>query len=176
MSLGGVEQDFEREKLCYQQNCEQFRALNVQMNRIPTFAVTLTGGLWFGAALHEDYLDPNLVSTARALLLLLASLSNLALIAIAFRVRDVMRSYLVKIEEFRNSSFVTGKSKRSWLGGDYVMIKIYCTLMGVASVVSFAGAFYINSGLGIAYLLLDVLICLICFRTPTGNISSRQLR
>lgn len=163
MSIEPAQQDFEREKLCYQQNCEQFRALNAQMNRIPTFSLTLTGGLWFGAALHEDYLDPSLVSTARPLLLLLASLSNLALIAIAYRIRNVMQSYLEKMREFRNCSFVDGKPQRSWLGGNYGMIRIYCALMGVASAASFLGAFYMNNELSAVYLILIALIAMVYF-------------
>jgi hypothetical protein len=65
---------FEREKVCYEQNFEQFRSLNEQMNRVPTIAVTLTGGLWFGAAVTQ-----NMDLMIRFALLVFAGLANVAL-------------------------------------------------------------------------------------------------
>ena len=46
--------DFEREKVCYEQNFEQARSLNGQMNQVPVLAMTLTGGLWFAAGVTEN--------------------------------------------------------------------------------------------------------------------------
>lgn len=130
--------DFEREKLCYEQNFEQARALNIQMNRVPAFSVTLTGGLWFGAGL-TDNVDPAI----RFALLIFAGLSNVALGFVCLRIRDVMESYLEKVKAFHENSFASGRLKRPKLGrfGDYSMISIYCILMLIAAIMSFVGAF-----------------------------------
>ena len=40
-----MSEEFERSKLCYEQNFEHARTLNAQMNQVPVLAMTLTGGL-----------------------------------------------------------------------------------------------------------------------------------
>src|SRR5208283_57694 len=40
---------YDREKTCYEQKFEQARSVNSQVNQVPLTAMTLTGGLWFGA-------------------------------------------------------------------------------------------------------------------------------
>ena len=44
---------FEHAKAAFEQNFAQFRHLNDQMNRIPAFAVTLTGGFWYVAVVSS---------------------------------------------------------------------------------------------------------------------------
>lgn len=131
---------FEREKLCYVQNFEQARSLNTQMNRVPVLSMTLTGGLWFGAALTENV--DNVIQFA---LLLFAGICNLALILTAFRIRDVMQSYLEKVSQFHKPMFVAGHPKNPKLGekfGGYSMISTYSVLMFMAAVLSIIGAFF----------------------------------
>lgn len=131
------ENTFEREKVCYEQNCEQARSLNVQMNRVPVLAMTLTGGLWFAAGVTE-----NLYPEIRFGLLLFAGLCNLALIAAALRIRDVFHSYLERIEQFHPCSYASGKPKKPKVPRlrDYSMIIIYCIVMAGGSLLSFIGA------------------------------------
>lgn len=127
------------EQLCYVQNFEQFRSLNTQMNHVPVLAMTLTGGLWFGAGVTE-----NLDGEIRFALLMLAGFSNLALMLVVYRIRDVLESYLERIEAFHPASFAGGKPanpRLPWLGS-YSMITIFCTLMLLAAVFSFIGAFW----------------------------------
>lgn len=124
---------------CYSENCQQFRALNTQMNQIPALAMTLTGGLWFGAGIKE-----NLDTEIRFALLIFAGLSNVALILIVIRIRDVLQSYLDKIKAFDPSNFVDGRPEKprvAWLG-NYSMVTIFCMLMLQAAVLSFFGAFW----------------------------------
>ena len=128
-----------REELCYVQNFEQFRNLNAQMNHIPALAMTLTGGLWFGAGATE-----NLDVEIRFALLMLAGFSNLALILIVYRIRDVLESYLERIEAFHPPSFAGGTPKKPrlpWLGS-YSMMTTYCVLMLLAAIISLIGAFW----------------------------------
>ncbi|MDP2620425.1 MAG: hypothetical protein Q8P46_09655 [Hyphomicrobiales bacterium] len=139
--------DFEREKVCYEQNFEQARSLNSQMNQVPVLAMTLTGGLWFAAGVTE-----NLYSEIRFGLLLFAGFCNIALILAALRIRDVFHSYLDRIRQFRPDSFASGKPEDPKVPqlGDYSMITIYCALMAIGSVLSFVGAlgFYWPFGFG----------------------------
>lgn len=138
---------FEREKVCYEQNFQQARSLNGQMNQVPVLAMTLTGGLWFAAGVTE-----NLYAELRFGLLLFAGFCNIALILAALRIRDVFRSYLERIKQFHPESFASGKPEGPKVPqlGDYSMITIYCTLMAIGSVLSFAGAlvFYWPFGFG----------------------------
>lgn len=130
---------FEREKLCYEQNFEQARSLNAQMNRVPTISITLTGGLWFGAAATD-----NVDSEIRFGLLFFAGICNFALVLASLRIRDVLESYLEKIKAFHKKSFADGHPGKPKLGrfGSYSMITIYCILMIVAGLMSMIGAFF----------------------------------
>jgi len=129
----------DRETVCYQQNFEQMRSLNTQMNHVPVLAMTLTGGLWFGAGVTED-LDVEI----RFALLLFAGLCNIALILTVVRIRDVLQSYLDKIKAYHPASFASGKPnspKLPWLQG-YSMILTYAALMMCGAALSFIGAFW----------------------------------
>lgn len=129
--------DFEREKVCYEQNFQQARSLNSQMVQVPVLAMTLTGGLWFAAGVTED-----LYAELRFGLLLFAGFCNIALILAALRIRDVFHSYLERIKQFHPVSFASGKPDDPKVPqlGDYSMIAIYCALMAIGSLLSFIGA------------------------------------
>jgi hypothetical protein len=132
------EHDFDREKVCYEQNFQHARALNAQMNQVPVLAMTLTGGLWFGAGVTS-----NLPTLFRFALLIFASLCDLALILATVRIRDVFESYLEKINAFCPSSFASGKPTNPtmpWLGS-YSMIYIYCALILLGAIFSVVAAF-----------------------------------
>lgn len=131
--------DFEREKACYEQNFEQARNLNTQMNQVPVLAMTLTGGLWFGAGVTSG-----LPPLFRFALLIFASLCDLALILAIVRIRDVFESYLEKVKSFSPSSFAGGRPaepKIPWLGS-YSMISIYSALILLAAIFSVFAAFW----------------------------------
>ncbi len=44
-----AERDFQRKKVIFEQDCQEFRSLNGFLWQIPVIVSTLTGGLWFGA-------------------------------------------------------------------------------------------------------------------------------
>ena len=148
---------FQRDQVCYEQNFQQARSLNVQMNQVPVLAMTLTGGLWFAAGVTKD-----LYPEIRFGLLLFAGFCNIALILAAFRIRDVFHCYLEKIETFDSTNFATGKpsNPKAPILGDYSMISIYCSLLGIGSILSFLGAFGfywpfpISLWIGVATLIL----------------------
>jgi hypothetical protein len=163
-----ADNDFARDQACYEQNFEQARTLNAQMNQVPVLAMTLTGGLWFGAGVTS-----NLDAEFRFALLIFAGLCDLALILAILRIRDVFESYLEKIEKFCPSNFASGvpsKPKMPWLGS-YSMISIYCTLIFVGAIFSFCGAFWkywpfqIARWVGVGTLLASLLIAYIALFT-----------
>src|SRR6266568_1142762 len=123
--MGDLQNDkLEREKLCYQQNFEQFRSLNQIMWQVPIIAMTLTGGLWFGVAKID-------VQSAQCALLALAVLGNSGLIAVLHRTRFVMAKYLVKIEEFYPKAFVAADGERVLERGSTV-VAIFQILLGLS--------------------------------------------
>ena len=133
-----MSEEFEKSRVTYEQNCAFARNLNDHMNRMPTIAITVTGGLWFGAGIAEG-----LQEAIRFALLLFSGVANLALILAIFRVRDVYQSHLEKMYEFYPSGFVPGRPEKPRLGrfGGYSMVTVYAVLMTIACILSFAGAF-----------------------------------
>jgi hypothetical protein len=165
---------FEREKASYQHNTTQMRALNEQMTRVPTIAITLTGGLWFAAS-QATGLD----ATIKFGLLIFAGIANVGLALSCFRIRDVMQSYLEKIEQFAPAHFVNGRPKNPLLKGfsDYSMISIYAFLMAAAAIMSFGAAFTVywpfalSRWCGVAILVIALAIC--AFLAKRGTIANR---
>lgn len=125
----------ERETACYNQNCEQFRSMNQIMWQVPVLAMTLTGGLWFGAGQLKDY------TAIRFLLFVLAGCSDIAFFVVLKRIRFVMGAYLKKIEEFHPTSFVTADG--TGLCKSKTVINTFGILLLGAAVVSFVGAFFV---------------------------------
>jgi len=132
---------FEREKICYEQNFQQARSLNEHLHRIPTLSMTLTGGLWFGVGLKAD-VDP----VFRSALLLFTGIGNLFLILVALKIRDVFQSYLEKISAFHPDSYVKGSPQKPTVKrmGKYTMLMFFLVLMLTAALMSFGGALYIG--------------------------------
>lgn len=130
-------------KSVFEQNFAQYRALNEQLNRIPPFAVTLTGGFWYIAVVVQNYgtLSAGYESLARFCLMVFAGVCNLVLVFIAIRVRDVMRAYEGSLKNYAGSSWPDTSRGRIPFLGDYSMIGMYCTLILGGSLLSFVAAF-----------------------------------
>lgn len=132
----GTSDQLEREKLCYQQNFEQFRSLNQIMWQVPIIAMTLTGGLWFGVAKID-------VQDAQCALLALAVLGNSGLIAVLKRTRFVMGEYLDKIKAFYPDAFVEAKGKGLFERGRTVVV-VFQILLGLSALLSLIGIWLIK--------------------------------
>jgi len=98
-----MSEQFEKDKICYEQNCEMFRSLNQIMWQVPLIAMTLTGGLWFGVSI----IDGDVLR--QSALLLLATVGNFALCVVLWRVRYIMGEYLQQIRSFNTSAFVDAR-------------------------------------------------------------------
>ena len=134
---------FEVAKAAFDQNFQQFRHLNEQMNRLPAFAVTLTGGFWYVAVVVSTYghaLSPVEEHLARWGLMVFAGLCDLMLVCIAIRVRDVMADYLDRVRRFEGVWW-TERTPSLPIFRDYSMISMYAVLILAGTVLSWTRAF-----------------------------------
>jgi hypothetical protein len=145
-----VNHDFERDRACYDQNFAQMRSLNEQMIKIPQVAVTITGGLWFVVGSNGE-----LAKQVAFVFLFFGWVINFCLGVSCLRIRDVMQSYLERIQAFSEKNYASGKPEKPKLSSfsSYSMIKIYVFLMCLAGVLSLFMAleFYYPFGLECKY-------------------------
>jgi hypothetical protein len=134
-----MNESFERDKVCYEQNCEHLRALNQIMWQVPMIAMTLTGGVWYAVASL-----PAMTKSLKYGLLVFVMVADVFLIFILQRVRSVMAAYLLKIEEFHPPGFADTKSTQAirWLK-ERGVANTFCALLFIAAMMSFVGLFLI---------------------------------
>lgn len=116
--------DEEKQRVIFEQNCEDFRSLNEIMWKIPIIVITLTGGLWFGVG------SMDISNSARTLLLVLAGAANVIFIAVLIRLRYVMNQILKNIKMYQGLP----------LGRGYVFVCLFSMLLAFAAVASFYAA------------------------------------
>jgi hypothetical protein len=126
------QREFEKAKICFEQNSEHLRSLNGFMWQTPLIAMTLTGGLWFGIA----QLQPS--SKVIFGLLIFAALTNFSLILVMRRMRFIFERILNKTKEFHPTGIADTKNK--WLP-DKLVSWIFSLLLGFAAVLSGYGAY-----------------------------------
>jgi hypothetical protein len=124
---------FDRDKVCYEQNFQQFRAMNQIMWQVPLLAITITGGLWYAAlnvSLAQDFKRP---------LFLLSAVLDFALIFVLVRIRYVMAAYLEKVKAFNPAAYVEAPGT-CFFNRNYVVVRAFSIallLAGIGSVVGF---------------------------------------
>lgn len=121
---------FERDKLSYEQNFEQFRAMNAIMWQVPVLAITITGGFWYAAIAVPESAD-----MSRWLFLICGAL-DLALIWVLIRIRYVMGCYLKQLEAFHPVAYVRAPGT-NLLNGKYSVVVAFSLALLVASGLSF---------------------------------------
>lgn len=126
---------FDRQKVCYEQNFQQFRAMNQIMWQVPVLAMTLTGGLWF-AAVNVRGMDGMQVP-----LLLLAAVFDIAFIFVLIRIRHVMEAYLQKLRDFCPAGFVEAPGT-SWYNRSRTVVRAFSTALSLAALGGLAGSGY----------------------------------
>lgn len=131
MPWSEAEEQFEKAKASFEQNFEQFRSLNQIMWQVPIIAMTLTGGLWFGAASVGD------MRGFQYLLLILAALANLGLAIVLVRVRYVMGEYLKAIKQFHPPSHVAAEG--GWFQRSKTVAITFIALLLLSAVISLVG-------------------------------------
>lgn len=123
---------FEREKACYEQNYQHFRAMNQIMWQIPLLAISLTGGLWYAISMQQQS-----IALFRAPALLLGAALDLALMIVLIRVRYVMGAYLEKLRDFYPAGFVEAAGTEQ---GTFVFHRRKVVLYAFNTALGFAAA------------------------------------
>ena len=118
-----ADRDFQRAKVIFEQDCQEFRSLNGFLWQIPVIVSTLTGGLWFGAGKIDDRF-------LQAALFLLAGCANLCFVVVLWRLRrGVMEPLLGRITEYQ------GRPRNA---GKYTMIIMFSILLSLSFLLSLA--------------------------------------
>jgi hypothetical protein len=118
---------FDRDKVCYEQNFQQYRSMNQIMWQVPLLAISITGGIWFAA------LNVKAAEAFQALLFCLSAVLDVVLIAVLWRVRHVMSAYMEKIKAFNPSAFVE-TSGNGWFNRPHTVIWAFTLALGLAAV------------------------------------------
>ena len=136
-------EQFERDKVCYEQNCKQMRSLNQIMWQVPIIAMTLTGGLWYAVGTVKGVND-----ISRGVLLAYSGLANLGLVLMINRVRDVITHHLEKMNAFNPTAYVDAKPAHGgyFFLGDRGVCKTFSLLMGAAAAINVIAALLIWFG------------------------------
>ena len=114
----------EKDKVIFEQNCQDFRSMNEIMWRVPIIVITLTGGLWFGVS------SIDISDEAKKYLLWLAGAANVVFIVVLIRLRYVMNGILRDIKSFQG--------KQPGLG--FIFVGFFSVLLLFSAVVSFYAA------------------------------------
>lgn len=123
VAAAAVERDFQRGKVIFEQDCQEFRSLNGFLWQIPVIVSTLTGGLWFGAGKIDDRF-------LQAALFLLAGCANLCFVVVLWRLRrGVMEPLLGRITDYQDRPRNAGK---------YTMIIMFSMLLVLSFILSVA--------------------------------------
>lgn len=118
-----IKRRFDREKVIFEQDCQEFRSLNGFLWQIPVMVSTLTGGLWFGV----DKVATG--SFVRPALWFLAGLVNVVFVVVLWRLRaGPMETVLNRIHAYQSVA-------RS--GGKYTMISAFSVLLVLSALISF---------------------------------------
>ena len=131
----------ERERVCYEQNFEQFRSLNAIMWQVPVIAMTLTGGLWFGTA------NISSMPGFQYLLLVLAAMANVGFIVVLTRIRFVIGCYLDALSKFNPKHHVAAEGK--WFCSPETVATTFRLLLGVSALISVVGMRMVHNASGV---------------------------
>jgi hypothetical protein len=129
-----MSEQFERDKICYEQHSESFRSLNNQMWQVPIIAMTLTGGLWFG--IYSN----NLSTKTACTLLFFCATSDILFILILWRVRTIMGLLIKKLHDF-NPIYSIDASNGSWpFNKNHLVVTLFSVMLLFSSIISICEA------------------------------------
>lgn len=129
---------FERDKVAYEQNAQHLRSLNQFLWQVPTIAITLTGGLWYGVTKIDVYF-------VREGLLAFATLSDLLLILVLLRVRFLFGQYLAAQRGF-NPRFEIRKENGPWILPGWTVVTCFAVLLFAGAAGSAYGVWQLKHG------------------------------
>ena len=117
---------FERDRVAYEQNAQHLRALNQFLWQVPTIAITLTGGLWYGMTKIDTPM-------MREGLLAFAALADLLLIIVLLRIRFLFGQYLVAQKGF-NPKFEIKSENGPWILPGWTVVTCFAVMLLVGAV------------------------------------------
>jgi hypothetical protein len=123
---------FERDKVAYEQNAQHLRSLNQFLWQVPTIAITLTGGLWYGVTKIDAFI-------VREGLLAFAALSDVLLVVVVLRVRFLFGQYLAAQKGF-NPRFEIKKENGPWILPGWTVVTCFVVLLLAGAAGSVYGA------------------------------------
>ncbi len=132
-----MNEQFEKDKVCYEQHSESFRNLNSQMWQVPIIAMTLTGGLWFG--IFSGDIEP----VSAIWLLIFSGLCDILFIVVLFRVRLIMSLLIDKLCEFNPTYAINPKSTQkgnALTRQENLVIGSFSIMLSLAAILSFIAA------------------------------------
>ena len=138
MSL--TDNQFEKDKISYEQHSESFRHLNSQMWQVPIIAMTLTGGLWFGVFSSTTIND--FVSGG---LLIFCGVCDFLFVFILFRVHFIMSLLIEKLNIFNPSYSIDPTNTtngNALIRKDNLVITLFSSMLIFATILSFLTASY----------------------------------
>jgi hypothetical protein len=95
LALEAQKWEYKKKELVFVEAGQHIRALNVTLWQVPSMAIAITGGLWYGISLFDH-------ETVKFSALMFTSLVDLVTIGIIWRLRSVMSDYLVAQLSFQS--------------------------------------------------------------------------
>jgi hypothetical protein len=127
---------FERDKVAYEQNAQHLRSLNQFLWQVPTIAITLTGGLWYGVTKIDAFI-------VREGLLSFAALSDVLLVIVLLRVRFLFGQYLAAQRGF-NPRFEIKSEAGPWILPGWTVVTCFVALLLAGAAGSLYGAWHLK--------------------------------
>jgi hypothetical protein len=116
---------FKKEELIFVEAGQHIRALNAILWQVPSMAIAITGGLWYGVSLFDH-------GTVKIAALIFTSLVDIITVLIIWRLRSVMDEYIVTQRSFQPN--VTQKRKKNRV------IMYWTSILLLAAAMGFLGA------------------------------------
>ncbi len=88
--------------LIYEQKCQDIRSLNEILWKFPVIAMTITGGLWYGAV------SLNMPGELKSYIFLFSSIINILFCIVLVRIRFVINIYLKSTRGFEGKPLSKG--------------------------------------------------------------------
>lgn len=121
---------YKKQELIFVEAGQHIRALNVILWQVPSMAIAITGGLWYGISLFDH-------ETVKIAALLFTALVDLITIGIIWRLRTVMSAYLVAQLSFQLLSD-HGKPK-------HIVMWCWSAILFAAAVLGMLGAWNVET-------------------------------
>lgn len=131
-----LKEKFERDKAAYDQNAQHIRALNQFLWQVPTIAITLTGGLWYGVT----KIDNHVVQTC---LLSFGAIGDILFCLVVVRVRFLFSQYL-EIQKIFNLDFNIKSERGPWNLPSWTVVSCFVIMLFLAGVGSGLAAWKID--------------------------------